>query len=193
MTIIELLHNRMLPAVLPAVCGLAALVFAPIQVFAEPEVTESTPIDGAVLTELPESLRLCFNEPVKAEPKAEWQFNMSPPDQTGRGLRIVFGVDETCVDLFPGTTAEPPQGIWSLSWLVHARSDGSEGSGVIRFQLGELQPGDTPLPKPKPPSTDDANDGFPVVSIVLIGVGAVIVIGAAAGFVARVRSRKQRA
>jgi hypothetical protein len=161
---------------------------------AEPELDTAEPPDGTVLEAPPESVRLCFREPVKVE-QDQWRFEMRAGTQP-LGLRIVFGTDGSCVDVFPGSDDDTPEGIWSLDWLVHAQSDGSEGSGVVRLQVGDLQPGQTPLPEPREPpqrSEENGDDGTPTALFVLAGVGVAIVVLAVVGFtVRRVRRRAGR-
>jgi hypothetical protein len=159
---------------------------------ADPELVESTPLDGSVLEAPPEAVRLCFSEPVQTE-EGDWAITMRAPGNQVPGLRIVFGDDGKCVDVFPGLVSEPSDGIWSLDWLVHAQSDESEKSGVVRLQVGELQPGDTPLPTPQQPrqTTESDDNGAPAALIILAAVGAGIVALAALAFVIRRRARRR--
>jgi hypothetical protein len=168
-----------------------ALAFLPSSAArAEPELREVTPPDGSVLEAAPEVVRLCYSEALKQE-KEEWRFNVRVPGGRALGLRIVFGSDSTCVDVFPGAGEDPPEGIWSLEWLVHAQSDGSERSGVVRFQVGDLQPGETPLPEPRETSEPNNDDDTPTALIALAVVGAAFVVLAAIGFTVR-RIRRRR-
>lgn len=177
---------------------LLALAFAasvaPMSARAEPELTEQNPAYGEVLQTLPESLHLCFSEPVKVDESKDWKFNVMTPEGRALGLRIVFEPSGDCVDVFSGAPDEPPQGIWTFDWLVHAQADGSEGSGVIKFQLGELQPGETPLDKPDSGDTADAagseGGGSSTALYVAIGAGAALILVAAGGFAL---SRRRRA
>ena len=175
----------------------AVSAFTPIShpAQAEPRLTEQAPRFGEVLQSLPESLHLCFSEPVKVEQSQDWKFDVKAPDGRSLGLRIVFKPSGDCVDVFPGAPEQPPQGIWTFEWLVHAQSDNSGGSGVIKFQLGELQAGETPLPTPEPTKRPDSGsggsgDGPSTAVLIAISIGAVIVVGATGGFViSRRRSR----
>ncbi len=181
-----------------AVALLLALAFAagvaPMPARAEPELAEQNPAYGDVLQELPESLHLCFSEPVKIDESNDWKFNVLTPEGRALGLRIVFEPSGDCVDVFPGAPEEPPQGIWTFDWLVHAQADNSEGSGVIKFQLGELQPGETPLDKPDSGDTTEPSrgdgGGSPTGLYVAIGAGAALILVAAGGFAL---SRRRRA
>lgn len=164
---------------------------APMLARAEPELTEANPEYGDVLETPPEFLHLCFTEPVEVEDPKDWRFNVATPEGQALGIRIVFEPSGDCVDVYPGAPDEPPQGIWTFDWLVHAQADGSEGSGVIKFQLGELQPGETPLDKPDSGGTADNDDsGAPTVLLLAVGVGAALIIAATGGFAL---SRRRRA
>lgn len=186
--------NRIAPAVAAIVLFIAVAVgFSPPATYAQPGITEASPAHGDVLVTLPESFHLCFSEPVKVEGSGDWKFNVRTPDGRDLGLRIVFGNSGSCVDVFPGAPEEPPEGIWAFDWLVHAQADGSEGSGTINFQLGELQPGETPLKKPDSSvemSQSDSGNGVPLGLYVIFGVGIAVVVAAGAGFAL---SRRRRA
>ncbi|HET8943777.1 MAG TPA: copper resistance protein CopC [Dehalococcoidia bacterium] len=159
-------------------------VMAPTAALAEPKLTEASPSYGDVLEAIPEFLHLCFSEPVQVDDTGDWKFNVKTPEGQALGIRIVFEPSGGCVDVYPGVTEEPPQGIWTFDWLVRAQSDGSEGSGAIKFQMGELQPGETPLDKAdsslKP---SDQDDGAPTGLVVAIGIGAALIIIATGGFI----------
>lgn len=178
--------NKLLLTMVAVVALLALVAIRPGSAFAEPEVVSANPADGASLTEAPGVLNMCFSEPVQTEGDGAWQFSVSPNGNTALGLRIVFSTDGLCVDIFPGTPDPPPEGIWRFDWLVKAQSDSSEGSGSLMFQVGELQPGQTPLPVPDAP--DAAGDDPPFALIGLIVVGVTIVILGAAGFFLRRRN-----
>ncbi len=159
---------------------------------AEPRLTEAQPADGAVLQGVPEALHLCFTDAVKLNDPSDWKFSVKTPDGTPLGLRIVFQTDGRCVDVHPGTPTNPPNGIWNFSWLVHAQSDGSEGSGLIRFQLGELRPGETPLPATPVPRQSTAGDGSSddttTFLFIALAVGtAIVLLGGSGFFLARRR------
>lgn len=167
------------PPVLAAGFFAAAISAGPS--YAEPGILSSSPQDGALLAAAPEVLTLCFSEPVQTEGEDTWQFAVKPNGSSSLGLRIVFLPDGTCVDVFPGLPDPVPQGIWNFEWSVKARSDSSEGVGVISFQVGDLQAGQTPLP-----ASESANGGDdsspPVALIALIIFGALIVVLGVAGF-----------
>jgi copper transport protein len=186
---INLMNTRVnkITATIVAAAALLALVAAgPSLAFAEPEVTSATPADGALLAQAPEVLNLCFSEPVQTEGDGAWQFSVEPNGSTALGLRIVFATDGLCVDVFPGTPDPAPEGIWQFDWLVKAQSDSSEGSGSLLFQVGALQPGQTPLPLPDSP--DAGGEDPPYALIGLIVVGVIIVILGVAGFFLRRRN-----
>lgn len=174
-----------------AVCVLSAALRLPAAA-AEPEITEASPQYGDVLETLPEAFHLCFTEAVKVEEAKDWRFNVILPDGTAPGLRIVFLPSGECVDVYPGAPAEPPNGIWTFEWAVHAQADDSEGSGEIKFQLGDLRPGETPLAKPDAPAPEtkeDDDNNVPVGLLIGVGLGAVVVVMAVAGFIVSRRGR----
>lgn len=180
-----------------AVAGIALFItmavgFSPPTTHAQPGITDASPAPGDVLQTLPEFFHLCFSEPVKVEEPSDWKFNVSTPDGRALGLRIVFQTSGSCVDVFPGVPEEPPEGIWAFDWLVHAQSDTSEGSGTINFQLGELQPGETPLEKPDASvgtGQSDSGNGAPLGLYVAAGVGIALIVAAGAGFALSRRRR----
>lgn len=167
-----------------------ALAITPAR--AEPELTEQNPAYGDVLETLPEFLHLCFTEPVKVDESENWKFNIFTPDGRALGLRIVFRPSGDCVDVYPGAPEDPPEGIWTFDWLVRAQADDSEGSGVIKFQLGALQPGETPLEKAEADDAGDSpgdSDGSSTGLLVAIGAGAALILVASGGFVLSRRRR----
>jgi hypothetical protein len=109
------------------------------------------------------------------------------------GLRILFAADGACVDLIPGVPAGSSEGIWNVDWFVRARSDSSEKSGVVRFQVGDLQPGETALPERQVTSGGGDDDGAPVALIALAAAGAAIVVLSVAVFATRRLWRRGRA
>ena len=160
-------------------------------VYAEPKLTEQDPAYGDAIETLPEFFHLCFSEPVKVE-SPDWKFNVRTPDGGALGLRIVFMPSGDCVDVYPGASEDPPQGIWTFDWLVRSQADDAEGSGAVSFQLGDLQPGETPLKKPDSGGTtnsDGDGGGTSIGLFVAIGAGAALIIAGGAGFVFSRRRR----
>ena len=159
------------------------LAIAPASVHAEPELAEANPGYGDVLEIMPESLHLCFSEPVKVGDPSDWKFDVATPEGQSLGIRIVFESAGDCVDVFPGVPDDPPQGIWTFDWLVRAQADGSEGSGSIKFQLGELPPGQTPLVKPASGAMGGGDGGSSTGLLLAIGAGIIVIAIATAGFI----------
>lgn len=176
---------------------LIALVAQPTLVAAEPKVTEINLEQGDVLDAPPESVHMCFSEPVQlsADPNAEptpapgeeppWRFNMTTPDGLGLGLRIVFEPSAECVEVIPGLPPDPPEGTWTFEWMVKAQEDGEEASDLITFAVGHESPSDSGSG-----SGSDSN-GLSTLEIALIVVAGVCVAGAGAGF-AMQRVRRKR-
>lgn len=184
--------------VLAGVALLAVLFLAqagtPGPALAQPQIKEAKPANGETVDAPPESLHLCFSEPVKVESSDDWKFTVRPPDGTSLGLRIVFQPSGDCVDVYPGSIPpEASKGIWTFDWLVHSQASGEEGSGTIKFQVG----GDfglTPEPTPRPSgeaSGGGGSGGLSTWGVVLILAAAVIAVGSV-GLVAYGRARRRR-
>jgi methionine-rich copper-binding protein CopC len=166
-----------------ALSVMLAFLFHPLVARAEPELAQSTPPDGSVLAVPPEVVQLCFSEAVKDD-EENWDFDMRAGGAS-LGLRIVFTTDGSCVDIYPGAAPDQAEGIWSLDWLVRAQADLSEASGAVHFQVGALQPGETPLPEPRDSPGPGGNDDSPIALLALAVVGGTIVALAVIGFVVR--------
>jgi methionine-rich copper-binding protein CopC len=188
----------MIVRIAPAIAGIVLLIVALVAVssravFAQPSITEANPDQGDVLTTLPESLHLCFSEPVKVDDSSGWKFNVRTPDGRDLGLRIEFESNGGCVNVFPGAPEDPPEGIWTFDWLVRAQSDDTEGSGTISFQLGQLQPGETPIETPDAPADPGESDGdgdVPLALYAAAGVGGAVIMVGIAGFALSRRRRR---
>lgn len=174
--------------------ALLTQVGVPRRALAQPQITEAKPANGETLDAPPESLHLCFSEPVKVESSSDWKFTVRPPNGTSLGLRIVFQPSGECVDVYPGAIgAEAAKGIWTFDWLVHSQASGEEGSGTIKFQVG----GDfglTPGPTPRPGDRVDASGGggaIGTLGIALIVAAAVIAAGSV-GLLAYGRARRRQ-
>ncbi len=142
---------------------------------AEPEISESNVENGDVLDAVPESLNLCFSEPVVnddlvPEVPDPWGFTVRGPDERPLGLRIVFDTTGDCVEVFPGRTAGPTDGIWTLEWFVTSQETAEEAAGLITFRVG---PGD-------PPVTTDGGDDDSIdlllIAVLAVGAGALAVV-----------------
>ncbi len=173
--------------------ALLTRVGVPGRALAQPQITEAKPAGGETLDAPPESLHLCFSEPVKVESSSDWKFTVRPPNGTSLGLRIVFQPSGECVDVYPGAIEpEAAKGIWTFDWLVHSQSSGEEGSGTIKFQVGGdfgLTPG--PTPRPASSSGDGGGGGIGALGIALIVAAAVIAAGSV-GLVAYGRARRRQ-
>lgn len=155
---------------------------------AQPGITEADPAHGATLDQVPESLHLCFSEPVNVE--SGWAFSVKAPNGTALGLRIVFQPSGNCVDVFPGKVQEDAaKGIWTFDWRVQSQATADEGSGTIQFQVG----GDfglTPAPTTPPSGATSERDGTDTLTIVLIAVAVILAI-ASIGLLAYGRWRRR--
>lgn len=191
------LGNRCLIAATAAILLVIVLLAGTRSAAAEPEVTEMNLEQSDVLDAPPDSVRMCFSEPVQLsqdpevtptlEPGAEppWMFNMTTSEGVALGLRIVFEPSGECVEVFPGLPEDPPQGTWMFEWLVKAQSDGEEASDLITFAVGrESQNGSTA-------GSSSDSDGLGALEIVLIVIAATCIVGGGVMFATQ-RIRRSR-
>jgi methionine-rich copper-binding protein CopC len=160
-----------------------ALLAAPAA--AQPELVESEPAHGDILTEPPEPIHMCFSEPVVIGAN-NFRFSVKTPNGEPMGLRTVFADGGLCADVYVGIPQSAPKGRWTVDWTVRSVADESEASGSFSFQFVDE---DSPSVVPSK-SKDD--DGLDVVLIVVVGFGvaaAVVILGGAAGALLRRRSR----
>ena len=183
--------------------SLAAGLFAAVAVsahflapaaLAQPDLKESDPEDGAELDEPAEVIHVCFTEPVASGGFEDFEFIVFAPGEQRLGLRIVFNVDGSCADVYPGQPEGESRGEWEVRWEVTSRATDKTGSGSFTFTVkGEAEPKPTPTPTdtgsptaspltptPEPgPDTsgDDGGDGPDILTIALITTGAMLGAG----------------
>lgn len=160
---------------LPLLALAAALAFPVSPAYAQIELTEADPSDGARLSAPPEVVHLCFSEPVNIKDSTAFDFSYQMPEGRNLGLRIVFQTDGECVDVYPGLPGERPAGEYTFEWQVTAAEGDEEGSGTLRFQVGA---GGTPAATPSPAggtATRDAgdSDGPDILFLALITTASV--------------------
>jgi methionine-rich copper-binding protein CopC len=179
----------------------AALAFSASPAYAQIELTEADPPDGALLDAPPDIVHLCFSQPVNVQDNTTFDFGYQMPDGRNLGLRIVFQPDGECVDVHPGLPDERPAGEYTFEWQVTAAEGDEEGSGTLRFQVSaggtpvpppSPTPAETPLPVTPSPEGDagtgdaDDDDGAEILGLSLIFalplITAVVVGGAAVLF-----------
>jgi len=166
----------------------AALAFPASPAYAQIELTEADPPDGASLNAAPDVVHLCFSQPVNIDDEASFDFGYQMPDGRNLGLRIAFQTDGECVDVYPGLPDERPAGEYTFEWQVTAAEGDEEGSGTLRFQVSagdtavpspSPTPGETPLPVTPSPEggtvTGDAgnDDGPDILLLALITIASV--------------------
>jgi methionine-rich copper-binding protein CopC len=141
----------------------AALMFPASPAYAQIELTEADPADGAELEAPPDIVHLCFSEPVNIHDNTTFDFGYELPDGRRLGLRIVFQPDGECVDVHPGLPDEYPAGEYTLEWQVTAAEGDEEVSGTLRFQVTASDTGEPPLSPTAegtaPPGTATPEDG----------------------------------
>jgi len=171
-----------------------ALAFSASPAYAQIELTEADPEDGARLDAPPEIVHLCFSEPVNIDDNTAFDFGYEMPDGRRLGLRIVFQPDGECVDVYPGLPDEYPAGEYTFEWQVSAAEGDEEGSGTLKFQVTtgstpapslSPTPGETPPPVTPSPEggteTGDTEDGdgpdillLALITIASVGGAAVL-------------------
>jgi methionine-rich copper-binding protein CopC len=164
----------------------AAAAFSASPAYAQVEVTEADPPDGARLDAPPDIIHLCFSQPAIVEDNTTFAFGYEMPNGRRLGLRIVWQPDGECADVHRGLADEYPAGEHFLEWHVTAREGGEEGSGTVRF---EVTKGSTPAPSATPavtpsdvtpspaggtePGDADDNDGPDILFLALITIASV--------------------
>jgi methionine-rich copper-binding protein CopC len=168
----------------------AALAFSASPAYAQIELTEVDPPDGASLNAAPDVVHLCFSQPVNIEDVASFDFGYQMPDGRSLGLRIVFQPDGECVDVHPGLPDERPAGEYTFEWQVTAAEGDEEGSGTLQFQVtesstttpaptqGETPPPVTPSPEGGTVTGDSGDDDGP--DILLLALITIASVGGAA-------------
>jgi methionine-rich copper-binding protein CopC len=165
----------------------AALATSASPAYAQVELTEVDPPDGAELDAPPEIVHLCFSQPVIVKDNTTFEFSYRMPEGRSLGLRIVFQPDGECVDVHPGLPDERPAGEYTLEWQVTAAEGDEEGSGTLRFQVTKdgtpvpplsPKPAETPLPATPSPeggteTGDTDDDGPDILFLALITIASV--------------------
>jgi len=162
----------------------AALAFPASPAYAQVELTEADPPDGAQLDAPPEIVHLCFSEPVIVDDNTTFEFGYWMPDERRLGLRIVFQSDGECVDVHPGLPDERPAGEYTFDWQVTAAEGDEVGSGTLEFEVTTdstpaPSPTETPLAGTPSPAADtdtgdgDDDDGPDILLLALITIAAV--------------------
>ena len=168
--------------------GLAALASLASVAYAQTErieLTEADPPDGAHLNAPPETVLLCFSQLIRGDFRISYKL----PSGQNLGLRIAFLPNGRCLDVQPTLPDDPPEGEHTLEWQVAAATGGEEGSGELRFQIGEGGPAATSSPAAgatPPPATPptggttagEANGGGP--DILLTALVTTASVGGAA-------------
>ncbi len=109
---------------------LVALALLAAPVYAQIELTEADPRDGARLDAPPRTIHLCFSELVGTL-RPSYQM----PDGQGLSLQISFLPDGQCLDVLATIPEETQEGEYTFTWLVTAAAGGEEESGTLRFHV----------------------------------------------------------
>ena len=143
---------------LMALASLASVAYAQTERI---ELTESDPPDGARLIASPETVHLCFSHVIRGDFRISYKLPSGP----NLDLKISFLPNGRCLDVQPTPPSNPPEGEHTLEWQVAAASGSEEGSGELRFQIGERvaaaaqSPAATATPPPTTPPADGTTAG----------------------------------
>ena len=163
---------------------------------AHTDLLDSTPADGAVLTELPAEVSLIFSEDLLPE-----TVNVSVVDEAGTAVRIAApAVDGPEVSFpWPGWPPGATGDQWSVNFRVVSQ-DGHPVSGTVTFTAPPPAVPSTPATaaplsspvaaSPAPVPVGEPSSGTsPIGPIVAIAVGLAVGIGIGVAFVRRARRR----
>jgi methionine-rich copper-binding protein CopC len=163
----------MKPAPALLLLALAAALMLPVSpAYAQIELAQADPPDGAELSEPPQVVRLCFSQPIKDD------FNLSYrlPDGYLSAMSIAFVPGSRCVTVAPLLPDDAPPGEYTLDWRVTAAEADEQASGTLQFQVtrstratpapsptpgGTPAPSASPAPGETPPPTTPAAGGGP--------------------------------
>ena len=109
---------------------LVALALLASPAYAQIELTEADPRDGARLEAPPGTIHLCFSELIST-----FRPSYQKPDGQGLTLQISFQPDGQCLDILATLPEEPPEGEYTFTWQVTAAGGGEEESGTLRFHV----------------------------------------------------------
>jgi methionine-rich copper-binding protein CopC len=121
---------------------------------AQPQLVEVDPADGAILEAPPSRIKFCFSEPVIQDLDL-FRFVYLMPDGKRLGLRIEFSVGNRCLNVYVGLPDAYPAGEYTLEWMVTAKGDMEQASGLLHYQATEART-PTPTPTPSPPEAPAA-------------------------------------
>ena len=116
-----------------------------------PELTFSSPADGATIGEPPFVIQLCFAQPVSTQDLTEGDdfFVVTAPGDFRLGLRIVFQGDGFGVAVYANNAdADTPEGEWTVDYHVSSPDTPATTEGQIVFTVG---PGGEELSQATPP------------------------------------------
>jgi copper transport protein len=110
-----------------------ACAMRPGGAMAHARLTDSSPVSGSALADMPGEIVLTFSEPVVpssvnlALTRADGaRIPLSGMQPAGDDHRVSIGIDQ----------AAPGQGTFQLAWSVRSASDGHDSAGIIAFTVG---------------------------------------------------------
>lgn len=149
--------------VLAAAASVLLVPLSPSVRAAGPEITYMFPEDGDVLAETPSVIQMCFAEPVNnrdLDKGGDFKFNLTPPDHTGVGMRIVFQPDGYGFAIYPNISDKPTEGEWTLTYRVTDDDTPDAIEGKITYTV---KAGGKPVVKPTPPACAGNNTPGPTL------------------------------
>lgn len=194
--------------VLAAALGLTAIAgiaIPPGPAMAHASYESSTPGDGEVVAEPPDTVEVFFSQEMRRTDEFPDVFIVNEAGDTVSTETTLSDEDRTLVtiDMPPAL----PEGRYTVIWHTLSSEDGEEASGAFHYYVGEgpsngagdgnddgTPPPDgeeTPAPTQPPETSADSNgedggdDGVPVWGLILGIIGAAVVAGGAGIVVGR--------
>jgi len=115
----------------------AAMAFTASPAYAQMEMTELEPADGARLDAPPDPVHMCFSQRLDIRDRGPSRFSYVPPDGMPLGFRVLYYPDHLCADIIPGLPDDPPDGVYTIEWHVTSEDGSEEASGELHYQVGE--------------------------------------------------------
>jgi len=123
------------------VAAVALSLATAVPAFAQPRLTESTPKQNARLGRPPQTVRLCFNEPIARSGGGDYTLSLARAGGGTVPLSASPSDDGTCLDVRPSWPQEAT-GSYTLFWMVRQEQGGQSLSGSLTFTVAPPSPPD---------------------------------------------------